>query len=140
MKVARQFLGFAAECTAGVLLPVAATVYDGVYRHYHGSPDSSWTDRLIFNIQFTALGSALVGLVVGVLGVVLLHSIRRSRFRDYALAGVGLGAVSGALFTAVTHIPEDPAVSWVIFVTLPALSMALGFICYWFICIRSHAS
>jgi hypothetical protein len=139
MKIVRQFLGLSAACLAGVILPIAATVYDGVYRHSHGLADPSWTDRLICNIETTILGSAFVGLIVGFLGVGLLHLVRRSRFRDYALTGIGFGAVSGVLFAAGTHVPADPVESWVIFVTLPALSMTLGFICYWFICVRNHA-
>jgi NhaP-type Na+/H+ or K+/H+ antiporter len=139
MQVLRQLFGFSTACFVGLMLPVAATTYDAIYRH-HGSADSSWFDKLLLNIPLIALGSACVGLPVGVLGVVLLRGMKRSRLRDYAIAGLVMGAISGAVFTAGTRIQEDPGMVWLIFTTLPALSMGLGFACYWTICVRNHAS
>jgi NhaP-type Na+/H+ or K+/H+ antiporter len=112
MKVLRQLFGFSTACFVGAMLPVAATTYDAIYRHHHGSPDPSWVNRLLLNIQLTALGSAFVGLLVGMLGVVLLRWMKRSRLRDYAIGGLVMGAVTGAVFTAATRIPEDPGVAW----------------------------
>src|ERR1051326_8047419 len=140
MRVLRQVIGCAVGCLVGVVLPVAATIYDGLYRHHRREQDPAWPSNLISNMVFTALGSAIVGLIVGALGVGLLHATRRCKVGDYLAAGVGIGAASGAFFTAATQIPGDSAVGWAIFITLPALSMALGFGCYWFICVRSHAS
>ncbi len=139
MTVLRQIFGFASACFVGVLLPVAAEVYDGVYRHSHGSP-APWPSSLFPKVQFVALGSALVGLLVGVIGVGLLHWAHRVRLKDYVIAGLVLGAGSGASFTAISRIPTDPAVSWVVFIVLPSLSMAIGFTCYWCICIRGAAN
>jgi drug/metabolite transporter (DMT)-like permease len=138
MKAFRQLLALSFACMVGVLLPIAGTVYS----HYHSSPKDSGLveDGLLVSVQLVGFCSALVGLFVGGLGVGLLHLMRRFSFRDYALSGLGIGAAIGVLFTALTHHPGDPAISWVLFATLVALSMGLGFICYWSICVRSHAS
>ena len=138
MKVLRNILGFVLACVVGVLLPVAASLYDGLYRRSHGSHDPSWA--VSYYAQFVGLGSAFVGAVGGGLGVWLLYSLHRYKFRDYAIAGATIGATCGALFTAMFNMRSDPVVSWFIFIILPAVSMALGFICYWFVSIKGHES
>jgi len=138
MKILRHVVGFLLACLIGALLPVAASVYDGLYRRSHGAHDPSWA--LSYYAQFVGLGSAFVGAVVGGIGVWLLHSLRRSKFRDYAMAGAAMGATCGAIFTAMFNIRGDPLVSWFIFITLPAASMALGFISYWFVSIKGYES
>src|SRR5688500_5853827 len=109
MKTLQHVLGCGVACLDAVDLHVAATFYDSSRRHSDGARKS--LGQLFFDAQFIALGSAVVGLVVGALGVALLHSLKRSALRDYSLAGLGLGATTGALFTAAMHHPGDPAIS-----------------------------
>ena len=162
MNIVRQIMGISLACFVGVLVPVATTVYGGVYWHYHGTPDSSWKEGLINRISSTATASAIVGLLVGSMGVWLLHLMRRKTIGDYVLTGTVLGASTGAAIVAVIMTvstgmqqPGDPVVSPSILIILratlmelgsksvgmillPSVSMALGFACYWFVCVRSR--
>ncbi len=138
MKAFRHIVGFLLACVVGVLLPISASVYDGLYRQSHRAEYAYWP--LCYNAQFVGMGSALVGAVTGVVGISFLHSLHRSKFRDYVAAGAIIGAIGGAIFTALFNIESDPLVSWFVFIALPAASMALGFTCYWLVSIRGHES
>ena len=152
MNIVRQIMGISLACFVGVLVPVAVTTGASVYQHYHGTPDSSWLQSLITQVKLIAILGGLVGLFVGSIGVWLLHLMRRKTLWDYVMAGAVLGASSGlsgvsAISTLIIGMsePGDPSVSWLSVIydlsgglVLPAASMALGFACYWFVCVRSR--
>ena len=134
MKILRHLIGFLLACVVGALLPMAASVYDALYPRNHGAHEPIWA--IVKNAEIVGLESALVGSVAGAAGIGLLHCLHRSKFRDYVTAGASIGAICGAIFTVVFNITNDPSISWFMFITLLAVSMALGFTCYWLVSIR----
>jgi hypothetical protein len=126
-------------CVVGLIMPVLATIYDGVYRHYHGSIDLYWKARVFEGACFVGLGSAVVGLPLGILGVLVLHRLRRSSPIDYIMVGTCIGISAGLLFCIVVNTRSDPAVSWFVFTILPGISMGFGFAAYWLVGIRRAA-
>jgi MFS family permease len=138
MKILRHLIGFLLACLVGVLLPIAASVYDALYPRNHGSHEPTWT--IVSNAEIVGLESASVGSVAGAVGIGLLHRLHRSKFRDYVTAGASIGAICGAFLTVMFNLTNDRSISWFMFITLVAVSMALGFICYWLVSIRGHES
>jgi hypothetical protein len=136
MKILRHLIGFLLACLVGVLLPIAASVYDALYPRNHGSHEPTWA--IVSNAEIVGVESALVGSVAGAVGIGLLHWLHRSKFRDYVTAGASIGAICGAFLTVMFNLTKDP--SWFMFITLTVVSMALGFICYWLVSIRGHES
>ena len=144
MSVLRQVIAFGVACFAGVPIPVLAIFYDSACR-YHGSlleawHDLDWRHHFIAQAIFVAEGSTAVGLFAGGFGVLVLRLRHYSRFRDYAIAGAIIGGLCGVLFETIFYHSGDPAISWAVFATLPAISMAAGFACYWLIGVRSYAA
>ena len=136
MKILRHLIGFLLACLVGVLLPIAASVYDALYPRNHGSHEPTWA--IVSNAEIVGVESALVVSVAGAVGIGLLHWLHRSKFRDYVTAGASIGAICGAFLTVMFNLTKDP--SWFMFITLTVVSMALGFICYWLVSIRGHES
>jgi len=140
MKIARQIAGLAAACSVGIILPLLAILYDAAYR-FPGSLASAWHNdnwrhAFFSSAIFIAEGSVFCGLIAGGLGIRYLRLRRYTAFKHYLLAGGIIGAACGTLFSVIFNMPGDSWIAWPIFIVIPALSTALGFTVYWFICVR----